>query len=208
MRRPTPRRVPAASRRSCVAWPLVARLPWVGIGDAVTAAVIHGCRTTPVVTGIVPSVRVKRANGWRSGWNDSCPWNTSTWSSRCSGPNPLRCTIPSAVRSPLSSASQTLLRLAADRNDWGRQIGVTALLHTWGKSSCFIPPALRRHRRRTEPDGRHWIAARRGYLLPVKVAGPAVPVANSVSSHGEFRVRSRGRSLVLGRMNLIALEVE
>ena len=71
-----------------------------------------------------------------------------------------------------SAASQTLLTLAADRKRLGADIGVTALLHTWGQNLLFHPHL---HCVVTggglSPDGRRWIAARRGYLLPVKVLG-------------------------------------
>jgi Putative transposase/Transposase zinc-binding domain len=70
------------------------------------------------------------------------------------------------------AASQTLLTLAADRKRLGAHIGVTALLHTWGQNLLFHPHL---HCVVTggglSPDGRRWIAARRGYLLPVKVLG-------------------------------------
>ena len=71
-----------------------------------------------------------------------------------------------------SAASQTLLTLAADRKRLGAHMGVTALLHTWGQNLLFHPHL---HCVVTggglSPDGRRWIAARRGYLLPVKVLG-------------------------------------
>src|SRR5260221_111887 len=48
---------PRCKPLSCVAWSPVAPLPWVGTAMPVTAAVMHGCRTTPVATGIVPSAK-------------------------------------------------------------------------------------------------------------------------------------------------------
>jgi len=70
------------------------------------------------------------------------------------------------------AASQTLLTLAADRRRLGAQIGVTAILHTWGQNLLFHPHL---HCVVTGgglcPDGQRWIAARPGYLLPVKVLG-------------------------------------
>jgi hypothetical protein len=68
------------------------------------------------------------------------------------------------------AAAQTLLTLAADRKRLGAQIGVTAILHTWGQNLLFHPHlhcvvtggGLSR-------DGSRWRAARPGYLLPVKV---------------------------------------
>jgi putative transposase/transposase-like zinc-binding protein len=70
------------------------------------------------------------------------------------------------------AASQTLLQLAADPKRLGAQIGVTALLHTWGQNLLYHPHL---HCVVTggglSADGRRWVAARRGYLLPVKVLG-------------------------------------
>jgi Putative transposase/Transposase zinc-binding domain len=70
------------------------------------------------------------------------------------------------------AASQTLLTLAADRKRLGAQIGVTAILHTWGQNLLFHPHL---HCVVTggglSPDGSRWVTARPGYLLPVKVLG-------------------------------------
>jgi Putative transposase/Transposase zinc-binding domain len=68
------------------------------------------------------------------------------------------------------AASQTLLTLAADRKRLGAQLGITAILHTWGQNLLFHPHL---HCVVTggglNADGRRWIPARAGYLLPVKV---------------------------------------
>jgi hypothetical protein len=70
------------------------------------------------------------------------------------------------------AAAQTLLTLAADRQRLGAQIGVTALLHTWGQNLLFHPHL---HCVVTggglSLDGSRWVAGRRGYFLPVKVLG-------------------------------------
>jgi hypothetical protein len=70
------------------------------------------------------------------------------------------------------TASQTLLTLAADPKRLGGQIGVTAILHTWGQNLLFHPHL---HCVVTggglSADENEWIAARPGYLLPVKVLG-------------------------------------
>ena len=70
------------------------------------------------------------------------------------------------------AASQTLLTLAADRKRLGAQVGLTAILHTWGQNLLFHPHL---HCVVTggglSPDGSRWVAARPGYLLPVKVLG-------------------------------------
>lgn len=68
------------------------------------------------------------------------------------------------------TAAETLLELAADPRRLGAQIGVTAVLHTWGQTLRFHPHlhcvvtggGLSR-------DGSQWVAARPGYFLPVLV---------------------------------------
>jgi Putative transposase/Transposase zinc-binding domain len=68
------------------------------------------------------------------------------------------------------AASQSLLTLAADPKRLGAQLGITAILHTWGQNLLFHPHL---HCVVTggglSPDGSRWIATRPGYLLPVKV---------------------------------------
>lgn len=68
------------------------------------------------------------------------------------------------------AASQTLLTLAADPKRLGGQVGITAILHTWGQNLLFHPHL---HCVVTggglSPDGQRWVSARQGYLLPVKV---------------------------------------
>src|SRR6267378_663400 len=68
------------------------------------------------------------------------------------------------------AASATLLTLSADPQRLGAQVGVTAILHTWGQNLLFHPHL---HCVVTggglSADGSRWIAARPGYLLPVKV---------------------------------------
>jgi hypothetical protein len=70
------------------------------------------------------------------------------------------------------AASATLLTLAADPQRLGAQIGVTAMLHTWGQQLLFHPHL---HCVVTggglSLDGQRWIAGRRQYFLPVKVLG-------------------------------------
>lgn len=70
------------------------------------------------------------------------------------------------------AAAQTLLTLAADPKRLGAQVGVTAILHTWGQNLSFHPHL---HCVVTggglSPEGDRWIAGRPGYFLPVKVLG-------------------------------------
>jgi hypothetical protein len=68
------------------------------------------------------------------------------------------------------AAAETLTTIAADPRYLGAQIGVTAVLHTWGQTlqhhphiHCVVPgggPSL---------DGTRWIACRSGFFLPVRV---------------------------------------
>jgi hypothetical protein len=70
------------------------------------------------------------------------------------------------------AASATLLTLSADRRRLGAQIGVTAILHTWGQQLRFHPHL---HCVVTggglSLDGQRWVAGQRQYFLPVKVLG-------------------------------------
>jgi hypothetical protein len=68
------------------------------------------------------------------------------------------------------AAAETLTTIAADPKHLGAQIGVTAVLHTWGQTlqhhphiHCVVPgggPSL---------DGMRWVACRPGFFLPVRV---------------------------------------
>jgi hypothetical protein len=68
------------------------------------------------------------------------------------------------------AASQTLLRIAADPQHLGARIGFLAILHTWGQNlqhhphlHCVVPGGG------LSADGKHWIACRPGFFLPVRV---------------------------------------
>ena len=68
------------------------------------------------------------------------------------------------------TAAETLRTIAADPKHLGAEIGLVAVLHTWGQNlhhhphvHCVVPgggPSL---------DGTHWIACRPGFFLPVRV---------------------------------------
>jgi hypothetical protein len=70
------------------------------------------------------------------------------------------------------AAAQALLALAADPKRLGAQLGVTAILHTWGQNLLFHPHL---HCVVTggglTADGRRWRATRPNYLLPVQPLG-------------------------------------
>ena len=68
------------------------------------------------------------------------------------------------------AASQTLLRIAADPQHLGAEIGCVAVLHTWGQNllhhphlHCVVPSGG------LSPDGKHWVSCRPGFFLPVRV---------------------------------------
>jgi len=70
------------------------------------------------------------------------------------------------------AASQTLLQLGRDPKRLNAQLGVTAVLHTWGQN-LLLHPHL--HCVVTggglSQDGTRWVKGRERYLLPVKVMG-------------------------------------
>jgi hypothetical protein len=68
------------------------------------------------------------------------------------------------------AVSETLRRIAADPKHLGAEIGVLAVLHTWGQTllhhphiHCLVPGGG------IAPDGQSWIACRPGFFLPVRV---------------------------------------
>jgi Putative transposase/Transposase zinc-binding domain len=68
------------------------------------------------------------------------------------------------------TASETLTTIAADRRHLGAQIGILAVLHTWGQNlqhhphlHCIVPGGG------VALDGTRWIASRPGFFLPVRV---------------------------------------
>jgi putative transposase/transposase-like zinc-binding protein len=70
----------------------------------------------------------------------------------------------------LRAAAETLITVAADARHLGAEIGVIAILHTWGQNlrhhphaHCIVPGGG------ISPDGKRWIACRPGSFLPVRV---------------------------------------
>src|SRR5438309_8483195 len=69
-----------------------------------------------------------------------------------------------------TAAAETLTTIAGDPKHLGADIGVTAVLHTWGQNlqhhphvHCIVPGGG------ISPDGKRWIACRPGFFLPVRV---------------------------------------
>jgi hypothetical protein len=68
------------------------------------------------------------------------------------------------------TAAETLCTIAADPKHLGAEIGVTAVLHSWGQTlhhhphiHCIVPGGGLAH------DGTRWIACQPGFFLPVRV---------------------------------------
>ena len=68
------------------------------------------------------------------------------------------------------AASETLRAIAADPKHLGAEVGVVAVLHTWGQNlhhhphvHCVVPGGG------LSPDGGRWISCRPGFFLPVRV---------------------------------------
>jgi hypothetical protein len=69
-----------------------------------------------------------------------------------------------------TAAAEALTTIAADPKHLGADIGVTAVLHTWGQNldhhphvHCIIPGGG------ISPDGTRWVPCRPGFFLPVRV---------------------------------------
>jgi hypothetical protein len=70
----------------------------------------------------------------------------------------------------MRTAAETLRTLAADPDHLGADIGLIAVLHTWGQTlhhhphvHCIVPGGG------PSPDGSRWIGCRAGFFLPVRV---------------------------------------
>jgi len=68
------------------------------------------------------------------------------------------------------TAAETLRKIAGDPRHLGAEIGVVAVLHTWGQNlhhhphvHCVVPGGG------PSPDGTRWIGCRPGFFLPVRV---------------------------------------
>ena len=75
------------------------------------------------------------------------------------------------------AASETLREVAADRKHLGAQLGVVAVLHTWGQNlqhhphlHCVVSGGgLTLNNGKLEVDKAEWVSCRPGFFLPVKV---------------------------------------
>jgi hypothetical protein len=68
------------------------------------------------------------------------------------------------------AAAETLITIAADPKHLGAQIGLTAVLHTWGSALTHHPHVhIIVPGGGISPDRQHWISCRPGFFLPVRV---------------------------------------
>jgi hypothetical protein len=99
------------------------------------------------------------------------------------------------------SASQTLLTVARDPKHLGAEIGFFAVLHTWNQQLLFHPhlhcvvPAGG-----LSPDHMRWVAAQRGFFLPVKALsrvfrGKFVEGLRALHDAGRLGFHSRAAAL-------------
>ncbi|WP_439397446.1 IS91 family transposase [Bradyrhizobium sp. PMVTL-01] len=72
----------------------------------------------------------------------------------------LRSRTSGSLCHPVPLRGGELTTIAADPKHLGAQLGVTAVLHTWGQTLQHHPPSL---------DGTRWVACRPGFFLPVRV---------------------------------------
>ena len=129
--------------------------------------------TTRVAIATVPSVRHKRANaGWRHREREL--FDTSYFHVVFTVPHELNVL---ALENPrlfydllFTASAQTLLEIASDPKHLGAEIGVIAILHTWGQNlllhphiHCVIPAGG------LSPDHRRWVRPRYPFFLPVRV---------------------------------------
>ena len=85
--------------------------------------------------------------------------------------NPIALANPQEVYGLLMrAAAETLIEVAADPKHLGAEIGVLAVLHTWGQKldlhphvHCVVPGGG------LSPDGTRWVSSRPNFFLPVRV---------------------------------------
>jgi Putative transposase/Transposase zinc-binding domain len=72
----------------------------------------------------------------------------------------------------MRAAAEALIEVAADPKHLGAEVGVLAVLHTWGQNlelhphvHCVVPGGG------LSPDGHRWVGSRPDFFLPVRVLG-------------------------------------
>jgi hypothetical protein len=117
---------------------------------------------------------------------------------------------PVALRNPrmvygllMRAAAATLLEVAADPKHLGAELGVLAVLHTWGQNLALHPHV---HCVVTggglSPDGNRWIAGHEDFFLPVRVLSRVFRgkfLSGLRVAFRRGRLRFPGRLAALGR---------
>src|SRR3954471_11817602 len=102
----------------------------------------------------------------------------------------------------MRAAAQTLLEVAANPKHLGAEIGVLAVLHTWGQNLTLHPHV---HCVVTggglSPDGGCWVAGRHDFFLPVRVLSRVFRGKFLAGLRAAFR---RGRLRFPGRLAALA----
>jgi hypothetical protein len=116
---------------------------------------------------------------------------------------PVALSNPRAVYGLLMrAAAATLLEVAADPKHLGAEVGILAVLHTWGQSLTLHPHV---HCVVTggglAPDGSRWVAGREDFLLPVRVLSRVFRGKFLAGLRAAFR---RGRLRFPGRLAALA----
>ena len=142
------------------------------MSSGVTIAARPASPTIPAATGTVRSARAWPArSGSPIARPSCCRCRTSTSCSPCRRRSPRIALQNKAVVYDIlfQAAAETVRTIAADPKHLGAEIGMIAVLHTWGQNlfhhphlHCIVPGGG------LSPDGR-WIACRPGFFLPVRV---------------------------------------
>ena len=106
------------------------------------------------------------------------------------------------------ASSETVLTIAADPKRLGARIGITAVLHTWGSALVHHP-----HIHMIVPgggislDGKHWVASRPRYFLPVQVFSSLfrrLLLQKLVAAHRAGQLKFFGDHAALGERKVFA----
>jgi hypothetical protein len=116
---------------------------------------------------------------------------------------PVALSNPRAVYGLLMrAAAQTLLEVAADPKHLGAEVGVLAVLHTWGQNLALHPHV---HCVVTggglAPDASRWVAGRADFFLPVRVLSRVFRGKFLAGLRATFK---RGRLRLPGRLAALA----
>jgi hypothetical protein len=102
----------------------------------------------------------------------------------------------------MRAAAATLLKVAADPKHLGAEVGILAVLHTWGQSLALHPHV---HGVVTggglAPDGSRWVAGRDDFFLPVRVLSRVFRGKFLAGLRAAFK---RGRLRFPGRLAALA----